>query len=175
MFAHPNRVTRTSWFVISSVAVYAVFAIMRPPPTYSSSSGISQETPEAISSWNSTGSLNTARGHHTATLLTDGKVLVAGGKNSAGNALATAELYDPASETWTFTGSLNLARSGHAAILLANGKVLVVGGSGAETSAELYDPTSGTWTPTGNLNASKAQTVFDYRPPALVQLQNGRY
>ena len=60
--------------------------------------------------FNSTGSLATARSFHTATLLPNGKVLVAGGFNGIGGTLASAELYDPASGTWTATGSLATAR-----------------------------------------------------------------
>ena len=71
---------------------------------------------------------------HTATLLPNGKVLVAGGYDSVGS-LASAELYDPASGTWTATGSLATARASHTATLLPNGKVLVAGGS--ETPAAL--------------------------------------
>src|SRR5258705_3647625 len=59
--------------------------------------------------FDNTGSLNTARDNHTATLLPNGKVLVAGGFNSGGT-LTSAELYDPASGSWTATGSLNTAR-----------------------------------------------------------------
>ena len=59
--------------------------------------------------WTATGSLATARDDHTATLLPNGKVLVAGGVDDSG-ALASAELYDPASGTWTATGSLATAR-----------------------------------------------------------------
>ena len=64
---------------------------------------------------------------HTATLLQNGKVLVAGGLTTSWHS-ASAELYDPASGTWTATGSLNTARSYHTATLLPNGKVLVAGG-----------------------------------------------
>src|SRR5438046_10002891 len=71
-----------------------------------------------------TGSLATARFSHTATLLPNEKVLVAGG--SDGNSLlASAELYDPTSGTWSATGSLVFARNRHTATLLPNGKVLV--------------------------------------------------
>src|SRR5437764_9136216 len=84
-----------------------------------------------------TGSLAIARSGHTATLLHNGKVLVAGGFD--GNiTLARAELYDPAKGTWSTTGSLKTARAYHTATLLANGKVLVAGGG--NNSAELYDP-----------------------------------
>jgi hypothetical protein len=68
-----------------------------------------------------TGSLNTGRSQHTATLLPNGKVLVAGGLDNNNNALASAELYDPASGTWTATGNLNTARYIHTATLLPNG------------------------------------------------------
>ena len=77
--------------------------------------------------WTPTGSLNTAARYHTATLLPNGMVLVAGGFGVTGP-LASAELYDPASGTWTPTGSLNTARAEHTATLLPNGMVLVAGG-----------------------------------------------
>ena len=72
------------------------------------------------------------RDNHTATLLPDGKVLVAGAK-AVGGISASAELYDPASGTWTATGSLATAREVHTATLLPNGKVLVAGGLTAPT------------------------------------------
>ena len=64
----------------------------------------------ASGTWTATGSLGTARYGHTATLLPNGKVLVAGGCVD-GSVLASAELYDPASGTWTATGSLDTARA----------------------------------------------------------------
>ena len=126
--------------------------------------------------WRNTGSLNIIRSSHTATLLPSGKVLVAGGRDSGGTPITSAELYDPVSEIWTTTGSLHLSRTGHAAILLGTGKVLVVGGVGAESSAELYDPASGTWTVTGNLHSPKSQQTgsVEYPPPGLVLLTNGK-
>src|SRR5262245_13655301 len=77
--------------------------------------------------WTITGSLHTARLFHTATVLSDGKVLVAAGTDSDFFVLGSAELYDPASGTWTTTGSLT-ARAFHTATLLPDGKVLVAGG-----------------------------------------------
>src|SRR5439155_245673 len=109
-------------------------------------------------SWVPTGSLFTARTRHTATLLPNGKVLVAGGNN--GPALSSAELYDPATGMWAATGSLGTARERPTATLLPNGKVLVAGGASNESnflnSAELYDPASGTWTATGSLGTARA-------------------
>ncbi|MEX0630167.1 MAG: kelch repeat-containing protein [Chloroflexota bacterium] len=108
----------------------------------------------ASGTWIPTGNMVQARVYDTATLLLDGRVLVAGGSSSGtlGEALASAELYDPASGTWTASGNMNAGRSGHTATLLPDGTVLVVGGSngsGLLAPAELYDPSSGSWTATG--------------------------
>lgn len=94
-----------------------------------------------------TGSMGTARQWHTATLLANGKVLVAGGLDTGGGPTATAELYDPTSGTFApTTGDMTTPRSSHEATLLSNGNVLVTGG-GSDT-AELFDPASGTFTAT---------------------------
>ena len=96
--------------------------------------------------WSFTGSLNTARLLHTATLLSDGRVLVACGGDDSGYVSASAELYNAATGTWTVTGSLNSPREFHTATLLSDGRVLVVGGGDNHgvavtlASAELYDP-----------------------------------
>jgi hypothetical protein len=97
--------------------------------------------------WNNTGALHTARAFHTATLLLNGKVLVAGGLTDSGFA-TNSELYDPASGTWTVTGALSVGRYYHTATLLPSGQVLVAGGlsTNADTTvAEIYDPGTGLW------------------------------
>ena len=112
-------------------------------------------TAATAGTWTATAALSTPRRNHTATLLTNGKVLVAGGGvNVNGGILSLSEIFDPSTGTWAATGSLNTAREGHMAILLPNGKVLVAGGydSGYLTSAELYDPVSGVWTVTGAMS-----------------------
>src|SRR5579863_660972 len=120
-----------------------------------------------------TGSLNTARFGHTATLLNNGIILIAGGVGSNGVSLAAAELYDPATATFTPTGSLNTARAYHTATLLNNGMVLITGGCAGcppglngtpLADAELYNPATGTFTSTGNLNTARTYhtaTVLD--------------
>ncbi|RKH29603.1 kelch-like protein [Corallococcus sp. CA041A] len=116
--------------------------------------GLPTCTPSGV--WVPTGSMIQPRSGHTATLLPNGTVLVAGG-TSNGAPLATAEVYDPVSGTWGPTGSLAQPRSGHSATLLPNGKVLVVGGrdaNGFVATAELYDPASGTWSPASSPLAS---------------------
>lgn len=99
-----------------------------------------------------TGSMASARGSQTATLLNNGKVLVAGGADSSGNAIATAEIYDPSNGSFSSTGSMITARAHFAATLLSSGKVLVTGGldpSGNPlATAEIYDPDAGTFSAT---------------------------
>jgi len=100
-----------------------------------------------------TGNLNVARFGHTATLLPDGKVLVAGGLYSYSGEAVSAELYEPATGTWTRTGNeVCAAWWDRTATLLANGKVLVAG----RLCAELYDPTTNTWVRTGDLVGSRS-------------------
>ena len=116
--------------------------------------------------WTSIGNLNTARWAHTATLLSNGKVLVVGGYGVDGP-LNNAELFDPATGTWNSAGTLNNARVGHTATLLANGKVLVAGGLDSGKTAELYDPATQTWSLTGGLNIQR-----DW--PTATLLANGK-
>jgi Putative Ig domain/Galactose oxidase, central domain/Kelch motif len=103
------------------------------------------------------GSMGTVRSQHTATLLSDGKVLVAGGLG-----LASAEIYDPGTGKFTPTkGSMSVARLGHTSTLLSNGKVLITGGQAsfgiaAYATAELFDPSTGMFTLTpGNMSVGR--------------------
>jgi N-acetylneuraminic acid mutarotase len=130
----------------------------------------------ASGAWTSTGSLITARNTHTATLLGNGTVLVAGGYNYPDRQLASAELYDPANGTWTATGSLGAARALHTAEPLPTGKVLAAGGAngtGILASAELYDPASETWATTGSLNTAREYHTATLLPNGKVLIAGG--
>src|SRR6266496_6395701 len=89
-----------------------------------------------------TGSLTTARYRHSATLLPDGTVLIAGG-SVTGSWFASLEIYDPNNGVCTNAGAPNDIGSGHTATLLPNGTVWFTGGyvgSGARSIIQLYDP-----------------------------------
>jgi len=105
-----------------------------------------------------------ARYFHTATTLSDGRVLIAGGAlNGASGGIAQAELFDPAAGTFSSAGTMVTGRFLHTATLLANGTVLVTGGqaaSGTLASAEIYSPPtasnpSGHWTAVGNMATAR--------------------
>jgi WD40 repeat protein len=106
--------------------------------------------------------MNVPRAAHTATLLPNGQVLVAGGFREEGTreiAIGSAEIYDPKSGSFILTGDMNESRSGHTATLLPNGQVLIVGGWGTAqrtASAELYDPQTGKFSNTDSMSAPRA-------------------
>ena len=139
----------------------------------------------ATGTWSPTSDLNTARSLHTATLLPNGSVLVAGGfgppnQSPAGCATTpsstcsifdtptnAAELFDPATGHWSNTGSLNAVHAMHTASLLPDGTVLVAGGYGSSfgafEGAELYDSSRAVWNQTNNLNEAR----FEYTATPL--------
>ena len=109
------------------------------------------------------------RSGHSATLLLNGKVLVAGGMRRNQDFYRSAELYDPISGKFESTGAMSLARVGHAAVLLRSGKVLIAGGwigHGATDSAELYDPATGKFASISKMTAQRGR-------PTATLLENG--
>jgi len=107
--------------------------------------------------WIAAPSMSAVRADHSATLLNDGRVLIAGGSTATGET-GGAELFDPVTQAWTATGSLAGARYTHSASLLNDGKVLVAGGWGASgvlASAELYDAAAGAWTGTNPMGTAR--------------------
>ncbi|MEI8342537.1 MAG: kelch repeat-containing protein, partial [Verrucomicrobiota bacterium] len=125
--------------------------------------------------FNPTGSLSQARFLHTATLLANGKVLVAGGQGHYAT-LKSAELYDPATGTWSLTGQMTDRRAGHVAVLLENGEVLVVGGEsekGMLASAEIYNPSTGRWRLTVPLDVPRIGHTLTCMPGGIVVCLGG--
>jgi N-acetylneuraminic acid mutarotase len=114
--------------------------------------------------WTLTSPMHHGRARATATLLSNGLVMVAGGaaggaNMASANPLSGAELYNPRNGTWTVTGSMHIAAGARGATLLHNGLVLVNGGfnnTGTITDAELYDARTGTWTVTGSLHSPRS-------------------
>ena len=109
-----------------------------------------------------TGSMSVARNGPTATLLSNGNVLIAGGIGLCSTSCVnnnTAEIYNPSTGTFTPTGTMLVSGADQAATLLPSGQVLFVGGfvGGVETTtAEIYDPSLGTFSQTGSLNIARS-------------------
>src|ERR1035437_10286982 len=159
-----REVPRSAWLCLAGLIVaLAVWgcsggtATVSPRPSLTSTSSLSRTptqspTPGAFSS---TGSMTTVRNRHTATLLSDGRVLIAGGDNGRGGVgvgvVASAELYDPKTGAFSATASMATGRDLHTATLLSDGRVLIAGGDirgSTAASAELYDPKTGAFSAT---------------------------
>jgi hypothetical protein len=150
-----GRITSTPRSVLASAEIY--------------------DTQEAT--WSPTGSLAQGRWRHTATLLRDGRLLVAGGfsgatGNNAQPVEDTVEIFDPATGTWSPAARMATRRALHSAVLLPSGKVLVVGGRTCDqpppavcdftfrsSSAELYDPATNTWSSAGSMREARHTTA----------------
>ncbi len=143
---------------LSAIAFFVIAAGCSQGPTArrTSTATVPSATPTPAT-FRPTGSMAVARSGATATLLLDGRVLIAGGGDRTGE-LASVELYDPASGMFRTTGSMTTARFGSTATLLNDGRVLIAGGEDGNhvlNSAELYDPVTGTFAATGSLRSPR--------------------
>ncbi len=112
--------------------------------------------------WTLTGRLHTAREWASATLLPDGRVLVAGGIGATGQVLSSAETFNPKSGKWSVVASMHHGRAQAGAVLLGDRRVLEVGGHGAGSaldSAELYDPVADSWTSAGTFDGARTSPI----------------
>lgn len=126
-----------------------------------------EEYDPQLAAWSSVdSSLATHRGH-TASVLGNGKVLLAGGASPT-----SEELYDPDSKHWSLAGAMSTPRFNAGAAVLSNGAVMVTGGGTGESSgpvlasSEVYDPSSDRWSPAASLNTAR-------RGHTMTLLKNG--
>ena len=160
-------------------------SVVPPSPSPNPSSAVTTPSPHASArsgSWTLVSKTESGQWKGTATLLSDGEVLAAGGGGSG--ASAAAERYDPVTGRWTETGSMHALRAyGHSATLLPNGKVLVAGGAQrgspstgqpAQSGAELYDAATGTWTETGSMAVARKDHSATPLPDGKVLVAGGK-
>jgi hypothetical protein len=129
----------------------------------------------ATNTFAATGALPAGRSRHTATLLADGRVLLAAGI-SVGPSIASAETFDPGTGSFAPTGNMAAARFFHTATRLNDGRVLVVGGENGPSlsSAELYDPATGTFSATGSMSVGRARHLAVLLADGRVLIAGGR-
>jgi N-acetylneuraminic acid mutarotase len=129
----------------------------------------------ATGKWTGTGSLKGPREQHSATLLPDGEVLVAGGLNEGGFSnsftYSSAELYNPATGKWSATASMPTALVGQTATLLRDGQVLVAGGGTA--AAEIYQPQRAIWVSPGAMSTARTHQTATLLPNGHVLVTGG--
>ncbi|CAF1058745.1 unnamed protein product [Adineta steineri] len=117
--------------ILALLLNFVVFAPKKLETSTTAATSLSPQTTATTTTqqpgWSVTGNMNNARYLHTASVLSNGKVLVTGGLGNSGM-LNSAELYDPSTGIWTTTSNMSVARFHHTACVLSNEKVLVTGG-----------------------------------------------
>ena len=141
------------------------FELPEEIPTEVASPGL----PALVGRFIATNNMIATRQSHTATLLSTGQILIAGGFGGG----ATAELFDPAAESFFPTGTMIMARHEHTAVLLSDGRVLVTGGAGGGRTAELFDLDTESFTETDNLTTARSRHTTTLLPDGRVLVTGG--
>ncbi|MBI5537654.1 MAG: hypothetical protein HY898_33330 [Deltaproteobacteria bacterium] len=127
--------------------------------------------------WTLTGNMTVKRYFHTATLLGDGRVLVAGGRADNFTVHLKAELYSPTSGTFTTTANMSTGRTNQSAVVLADGRVMITGGvsGGGSTlnSAEAFDPNNATWVGLAAMKSARSNHTTTALPSGEVLAAGG--
>jgi hypothetical protein len=165
--------------------VLAAGGWMAIPDTFDYLSNTAELFDPATETWTRTMDMHVERSDHTATLLPDSRVLVAGGSVEwkFSSTTRSAEIFDPQyGGSWMETASMHVAREDHTATLLQDGRVLVTGGHLQDSdphekivhrSAEIYDPAANTWTEIGIMNVARTGHTATLLPDGRVLVSGG--
>lgn len=149
------------WALVLSLLVFAVT--------------LCADKPQSLGKIVENGHMLAPRSGHSATLLHDGRVLIAGGIVRNGEFLDSTELYDPAKQTFTPSGKMSTRRVGPAAALLHDGRILIAGGwsDGPTASAEVYDPGTGKFSALPAMTSRRARALATTLPDGRVLITGG--
>jgi N-acetylneuraminic acid mutarotase len=182
---NPNRFGHTST-ILGDGSVLVTGGFTNCPKNGSTSTAVATAARyhPATNTWSAVAVMNQKRAFHSATLLKNGQVLIAGGGgNIEANCLrptwnsvhASAEIYDPETDTWTTVGLMQEARTEHQALLLSSERVVVAGGRRLSTgrivsSAEIYDPDTKIWTTTSRLQRGRYGHSLNLLPEGVLAI-----
>ncbi|MEP7122452.1 MAG: kelch repeat-containing protein [Byssovorax sp.] len=171
-----------AWILVAGIAAASCAPTGGLDPALDDAPTQSRQALDDKPTWAPTGAMSVARQNATATRLTDGRVLIAGGQRlgsvDVGDVyFESAELFDPVAGKFSIVAAkMATKRSQHAAAVMSNGQVLVVGGTGgaqSTTTAEIFDPKSGAWTSTPPLAHDHWGATLTVLPTGRVLLAGG--
>lgn len=162
---NPDTTTFTDSGLTSNTAYFYKVFVFDKANLFTASNEVSAITSgvsQLSNTWKSVGPMTTERADHTATLLNDGRVLIAGGFKGEGKyftVLSSAEIFNPAINSFISVGSMSVPRTFHTATLLNDGRILITGGTDnnglALNSAEIFNPATNSFSSVGNLTTGR--------------------
>ncbi|MBM3945610.1 MAG: hypothetical protein FJ317_09025, partial [SAR202 cluster bacterium] len=131
----------------------------------------------ATGKWTTMAEMSVARAAHALIVLSDGRVLAAGGEGEQNLPVASAEIWDPATNSWTPTQPMNEARDQSSAALLSDGRVLIAGGRSKElglmAGVEIFDPATNSWTQVAPMSEARYDHIIVALPDGRVLVAGG--